>query len=422
MKKLKVILMGAGSRGKGYTDIMAGMPEKFEIVGVAEPIEERREYIKNKHGVEEKYCVDTWEKLLDMPKFADVAIIATMDRMHYEPAMRAIELGYDILLEKPVAPTRKECIEIAKAAEEKGVKIMVCHVLRYTTYYRALKNIIKSGMLGDIMSIEHTEGVGNTHQSHSFVRGNWSNEQESSFMLLQKCCHDMDILQWMLEKKPLKVQSFGVRSHFRKENAPEGAPDYCVQGCPHKDECYYNAVKLYYDDKNNSWFRGACTHMANPTDEDVMKAITETQYGKCVYKCNNNVVDHQSVNLMFEDGVLISFNMSAFNRGGRRSVIMGTKGELRTEMDSNTAKFYNFATRKTEDVDLNSITSDGTLVGGHGGGDTGIIVDLYKYVTGEISKEELSEIGISVKNHMIAFAAEEARLGNKVVDIDYDVI
>ena len=422
MKKLKVILMGAGSRGKGYTDIMAGMPEKFEIVGVAEPIEERREYIKNKHGVEEKYCVDTWGKLLDMPKFADVAIIATMDRMHYGPAMRAIELGYDILLEKPVAPTREECIEIAKAADEKGVKIMVCHVLRYTTYYRALKNIIKSGMLGDVMSIEHTEGVGNTHQSHSFVRGNWSNEQESSFMLLQKCCHDMDILQWMLEKKPLKVQSFGARSHFTSENAPEGAPDYCVQGCPHKDECYYNAVKLYYDDKNNAWFRGACTHMANPTDEDVMKAITETQYGKCVYKCNNNVVDHQAVNLMFEDGVLISFNMSAFNRGGRRSVIMGTKGELRTEMDSNTAQFYNFATRKTEEIDLNSITSDGTLVGGHGGGDTGIIIDLYKYITGEISKEELSEIGISVKNHMIAFAAEEARLENKVVDVKYDVL
>jgi len=417
MKKIKVILIGAGSRGVAYTDLMAECSGRYEIVAVAEPIEERREYIKNKHGVPENMCFTTWEPILEMEKFADVVLVCTMDRDHKAPALCAIEKGYDLLLEKPAAPTPEDCAEIRRAAKEKGVKVLVCHVLRYTPFFGKLKEIIDSGKIGKVLCIEHDECVGNIHQSHSFVRGNWGNSKRSSTMLLQKCCHDMDILQWLIGKKCKRVSSFGHRTFFTRENAPEGAPEYCAQGCPHADTCFYNAVKLYYDDKPNAWFRGAATGMHSPTDEDVWKAINETQYGKCVFKCDNDVVDHQVVNLEFDDDVLVSFNMNAFNEGGRHIRIMGTKGEVHGDAGEKTVDLYSFATRKHEIIDTEATTAGDTIVSGHGGGDSGIVDALYKYLVGETGEEGLSEIGISVDNHMIAFAAEESRLTGKVIEM-----
>jgi len=420
MKRLKVIVIGAGSRGKGYTDIMSGSPEKFQVVGVAEPVESRREYIKEKHGVEEKYCFDTWEKILDIPKFADVAIIATMDRMHLEPAIKALELGYDLLLEKPATPTAEECGIILKKAKECGRKIIVCHVLRYTKFFGRLKELIQNGTLGEVMSIQHIEAVGNVHQSHSFVRGNWGNSERSSFMLLQKCCHDLDILQWLLEKDCKKIHSFGNRTYFKSENAPEGSPERCHEGCPVGDTCPYNAVKLYYDDKGNDWFRGAASGEYNPTDEQVMEALKNTQYGKCVFKCDNDVVDHQVVNMEMEDGTTIAMTMTAFTKGGRETRVMGTKGELVAVMDAENGKqfrLYDFETRETKYLDSQITTLGDSITSGHGGGDEGIIESLYGYLTGELAAEKVSEIGISCKNHMLAFAAEESRLTGKVVDI-----
>ncbi len=422
-KICKVIVIGAGSRGQGYTNIMADAPELFKVVGVAEPLDDRREYIKEKHGVAEENCFDTWEKILDVPKFADVAIISTMDRMHTEPALKALELGYDLLLEKPVAPTPEECALIVEKAKECGRKILVCHVLRYTPFFKTLKKLIKDGVIGDIVNIEHIEGVGHHHQSHSFVRGNWGNADKSSFMLLQKCCHDLDILQWLLDKECKRVQSFGSTMHFKRENAPEGSPEYCIEGCPVGEKCYYNAMKLYYDAKHNHWFRGAATLMppGKDTDGEVLKALRTTQYGKCVYKCDNNVVDHQTVNMEFEGGTLISLTMSAFAGGGRRIRVMGTKGDLVANMHkpANEAfQFYSFDTGKVDYLDIDYSAVGDSITGGHGGGDAGIINDLYKYVMEDYNSEDLSEINVSAKNHMIVFAAEESRLNGTVVDVD----
>ena len=313
MDKIKIIVVGAGGRGKDYTDIMARFPEKFQVVGVAEPIESRREYMRTKHNIPAENCFDTWEKILEKPKFADAAIISTMDRMHFAPAMEAIRKGYNLLLEKPAAPTAEECLAIESEAKKYGVRILVCHVLRYSPFYVTLKSLIDKGEIGRVMSIQHAEGVGNVHQSHSFVRGNWGNAEKSSPMLLQKSCHDMDILQWLVGKECKRVSSFGSLTYFIKENAPEGSPDYCIEGCPMAAECPYNAVKLYYDDKDNDWFRNAATGIVSPTDDEVAHALRTTQYGKCVFKCDNNVVDHQVVNLEFEDGTVVDFNMSAFN-------------------------------------------------------------------------------------------------------------
>lgn len=420
MKILKVIVIGAGNRGMGYTDIMASSPEKFKVVGVAEPIEDRREYIKKKHGVEEKYCFDTWEKILSVPKFADVAIISTMDRMHLEPAVKAMELGYDLLLEKPAAPTAEECGILLKKARQTGRKIMVCHVLRYTKFFLQLKKLIEDDILGEVISVQHIEAVGNTHQSHSFVRGNWSNSEESSFMLLQKCCHDLDILQWLLQKDCQKIQSFGNRTYFRSENAPKGAPDRCHEGCPVGDTCPYNAVKLYYDDKRNEWFRGAVAKKPHPDDDEIMEALKTTQYGKCVFKCDNDVVDHQTVNMEMEDGTTVSMTMTAFTKGGRETRIMGTKGELRAVMSAENGKqfeFFDFGSRKLKYLDSQITTLGDSITSGHGGGDEGIIDALYDYLTDVITAEDVSEIGISCKNHMLAFAAEESRLNGRIVDM-----
>ncbi len=415
-KKLKVILIGAGQRGDTYTDIMAKLPEKYEVIAVAEPIDSRRNFIKERHKISDELCFTDWKPLLELGKIADVAIISTMDKEHYEPTMKAISLKYDILLEKPVTPVPKECLAIADYADEMGVKIIVCTVLRYTPVFRKMKDIIDSGKIGEVMSINHEECVGNVHQSHSFVRGNWGNSERSSCMLLQKSCHDMDILQWLVGKKCKKVQSFGTLSHFTEENMPKGVPEYCIEGCPVGDTCPYNAVKLYLDDKENDWFRTTCTRQANPTDEMVKEAISTTQYGKCVYRCDNNVVDHQTVNLLFEDDVTVTFTMNAFNKGRRWTHIMGTKGEIHAAMDGESpVELYEFETKEKTLFDMKGL--DGIL-GGHGGGDEGIVMDLYDYLCGTYTGNSVPTIRESSNNHLIVFAAEESRANNTVVDFD----
>lgn len=415
MKTLKIVLIGAGLRGQAYTDFMTD--DRFQIVAVAEPIEERREYIRKLHNVPKEMCFDTWERITELPKCADLAIVSTMDRMHYEPAMQLIAKKYDLLLEKPIAPTWEECVNIAKAAKDNQVKILVCHVLRYTPFFGKLKEMINQGTIGKVMSVHHSECVGNRHQSHSFVRGNWGNEEESSFMILQKSCHDMDIIQWLIGEKCVRAQSFGSLTYFVPENAPQGAPEYCIEGCPRAEECYYNAVKLYLEDEKNLWFREAAAKVKKPTNEQIEEVLRSTQYGKCVFKCNNDVVDHQVVNLEFEGGAVASFNMCAFNEGGRFIRIMGTDGELSGDMKSKTIDYYNFRTRKHEMIDTQKIENSGKVMEGHGGGDLGIVNVLYQYLTEGYEGELLSEIEISTQNHMIAFAAERSRLQKRVVEL-----
>jgi predicted dehydrogenase len=410
MKQLRVIVLGAGQRGQTYTDVMADLPEQFQVVGVAEPVQANRDYIQKKHDIPAENCVSSWEELLNRPCFADIAIIATQDKMHYAPAMKALELGYELLLEKPVAPTAKECMDIWRQAERYGRKVMVCHVLRYTSFYSKVKQLLEEGVIGDVMTIVHTEGVGNLHQSHSFVRGHWGNEEDSAPMLLAKSCHDVDLLQWLMDDRCENVQSFGSLRYFRAENAPAGAPQRCIDGCPHGENCYYNAVKLYLEDKKNLWFRGAATGLVAPTDEDVLHALQTTQYGQCVFQCNNDVVDHQVVNLEFAKGGTVSFTMSAFNKGGRKSNIMGTKGEMFLDFEADEIKIFCFDTRQFEII--NTCTG---AVSGHGGGDDGIVSALYDYLTGVKTADQVSEIGISCRNHLLVFAAEQARQQGTVV-------
>jgi predicted dehydrogenase len=416
MEKKKVIVVGCGSRGKIYSDIMKErFSSDFELVAIAEPVEDKRNYMKEKHSLSDADCFDSWEPIFEREKFADIVIIATMDRDHFAPAMAAIERGYNLLLEKPIAPTPEECRKIQRAAKEKGVFVLVCHVLRFTEFFIAIKNIIDSGRVGRIMNIQHVEGVGAVHQSHSFVRGNWGNAERSSVMILQKTCHDMDILAWLIGEKCTEIQSFGSLSYFTRENAPKDAPERCIDGCPYGDSCPYNAINIYYKDK--VWMGAVAANKFMPTDDDITNALNTTQYGKCVFKCDNDVVDHQTVNMKFGNDVYVDFAMSAFNKGGRVLKIMGTKGEINARMSDNHIEIYDFLTGETEVYDTDARLNGETILGGHGGGDTGIILALRDMCKGKISKS-VCDIAESCDNHMMSFAAEESRLTGKVIDME----
>ena len=417
MKKLSAVVVGFGGRGATYAKYAIAHPEELEIVAVADPNPIRRETAKQRHSIPDDLLFTTWEALAAQPKMADFAIVGTQDNMHYAPAMALIDKGYHLLLEKPMAPTAWECKQITEAAERKGVKVVVCHVLRFTNLWRAIKKVIDDGLVGQVMSVIAMENVGHIHQSHSFVRGNWRNTAESTCMIMAKCCHDMDILQWLLGSKCLQVQSFGTRSHFRAENRPEGAPDRCIDGCPVGDQCYYNAVKLYLEDKNNLWFRRTAAQTIDmPTDEQITEALKTGPYGRCVYNCDNDVVDHQVVNMQFEDGCTVSFTMNAFNEGGRGIRIFGTKGELVYETGAETLKLFPFETRKWETISFKGYGND--ITSGHGGGDTGIMVDTLALLRGETPSKSVCEVRTSYENHLIGFAAEKARLENRVVSLE----
>lgn len=416
--KKKLILIGGGNRGNSYTKIGKEM-EKFELVAVAEPLKIRREYLAKLHGIPEEMCFESWEPLLALGKIADAAIISTMDRDHYAPAMKAIEVGYDILLEKPAAPTLEECRDIDKAAREKGVNVLVCHVLRYNRFFRSIKGLVDSGKIGRIINIEHTECVGDMHYSHSYVRGKWHSEQESAFMLLAKSCHDIDIVQWLIGKECKRVQSFGTLSYFKRENAPIGSTERCYDGCPYIDSCAYSAKRLYVERKDlGNWLRSSVTRCHEMTDDQtVIDCLAKTDYGRCIFKCDNDVVDHQTVNMEFEDGITVTFTMSAFNLGGRRIRIMGTKGMIDANMYDHIVRVQNFDTQSTEEIDINNTVLGDSILSGHGGGDSGIMTSLYELLSGQVSADDLSNISISVKNHAIVFAAEKSRHEGRVVDM-----
>ncbi len=420
-KTFTVALIGAGLRGINYTSIMQDCPEKFKVIAVAEPDEGRRNQIKKKHHISDDMCFNSWEDMLSKPKMADITMICTQDDMHYEVALKAIELGYDIVLEKPVAPTARECADIALAAKDKNVKVLVCHVLRYTSFFKKIKTLIMDGIIGDVMSVIHVEAVGNVHQSHSYVRGNWHSEKDSTPMLLAKCCHDIDIIQWLIDKPCKRVQSFGELTYFKSENAPEGAPVRCIDGgCPIENTCPYNCKKLYYESKDNVWFRPACasgiakSHV--PTNQEIMTALKTTDYGLCVFHANNDVVDHQVVNMEFEGGTTVSLTMNAFNKGGRYIRIFGTKGELYANMSDTEISVYTFDDDKHRKVRIKDTGK--IIVEGHGDGDQGMIAEMYDYFNENYNGFCAADIDISVKNHLIGFAAEKARKAGTVESID----
>jgi predicted dehydrogenase len=420
MKKYKVIVIGAGSRGDSYARNMKLLADKFEVVGVADPIPERCENIKKMFELSEEECYSDWERILEQPRFADIAIIATMDDMHYEVALKAIDKGYHLLLEKPVAQTVEECVAIAQAAEKKGVQVLVCHVLRYTPFYKKVKELVMSGAIGDIQSLIQVEAVGNVHQSHSYVRGDWHRAEETTPMILAKCCHDLDIIQWLIDKPCEKVSSFGDLSYFIPKNAPEGAPKRCIDGgCPVEEHCPYECKQVYLGERSYDWMRRNVARGFSkefvPTDQEVLEGLKNTNFGACVYHAGNNVVDHQVVNMQFEGGATASLTMNAFNKGGRYIRIFGTRGELFANASDTEIQMFSFDDRTWKTFSVEK--TEESIAGGHGGGDYGIVVELYDYLSGNYTGYCVADIATSVKNHLIGFAAEKARHNDTVENL-----
>ena len=421
MKQLKVILIGAGGRGTNYSKTMKTMPDKYKIVGVADPVAEKRRVIREMFDIPEEMCFADWKEILALPKIADIAVIATSDNLHYEPAMKAIELGYDILLEKPVAQTVKECTDIANAAKAKGVSVLVCHVLRYSPFFKTLKSIVESGVIGDVISIDLAEAIGSVHFSHSFVRGNWHSEKEATPLILAKTCHDLDMIQWLLDKPCKKISSFGGLKHFTSANAPEGAPERCIDGnCPHAADCPYNSERLYIEGpKGLPWkdiFKKQVGTHPDFSDEELREALHRTDYGLCVYHANNDMADHQVVDMEFADGLTAHLTVNAFNAGGRHIRLYGTKGEIYSFASAKAIRVFTFKDWKACEYPVEE--TEESIVGGHGGGDYGIVHDMYDYLTGTYTGNSVAEIGVSVANHLIGFASEEARHNDTIVFLD----
>ena len=414
-KILTVAIAGCGSRGQDtYSKILLKMPEKVRIVAAADIDPEKLAGMRALCGITQEQCYDSAEEMLQHPRLADLMLICTPDNCHYPHAKAALEKGYDLLLEKPIAPFAAQCTELAEIAQERGRNVAVCHVLRYTPFYQKIKQIIDSGLLGKVVTVQGVERVAYWHQAHSFVRGNWHNEAASAPMILAKCCHDMDILLWLTGKKCKRVSSFGNLYHFRADQAPEGAAERCLD-CP-VENCPYNAVKFYLDRLERSgddWPQNVVAF--EPTKEKILAALREGDYGRCVYHCDNDVVDHQIVNMEMEDGSTASYTMTAFTAtGGRTLRVMGTHGELYADMEANTIRLMPYG-QAEELIDVRTLAKD---FSGHGGGDARLVAEYIDFLQGAPMSATLTSLSRSVESHLVALAAEDSRKrGGAVVEM-----
>ncbi|BFH11906.1 Gfo/Idh/MocA family oxidoreductase [Paenibacillus melissococcoides] len=406
MKTVTAVLLGAGSRGCYiYGPYAEKHPDELKIVAVAEPNEERRQRIAEIHGIAPEYVYHSWEQAFEKGRIADVMIISTLDRLHYVQAMKALELGYHILLEKPMSPVAEECIRIEQAALAHRRVLTVSHVLRYSPFWSGIKRCIEAGEVGTIATIQHSEYVGYRHMTHSYVRGNWRNSDESSPMVLAKSCHDLDIISWLMDEPCVSVSSYGSLLHFREEHAPAGSAARCTDGCQVERSCPFSALKLYNQPPEHPWARYITSDLS---PEGIMTALKEGPFGRCVYRCDNNVADHQIVNMEFANGANANFTLSAFAEQEIRSVrIMGTKGEIIGNMEDGTYTLKRFATG--ERVEFHC----GVSGEGHGGGDERMVADFLHLVREhqeEAAASALTSATASLQSHLIAFAAEEFRL------------
>lgn len=410
---VKVAILGLGSRGATtYGDYLITLND-VKISAICDIDKDKLNFYQNKYHVEKKDCFLNSEDFFKAGKLADILIIATMDQDHYSQAMKALDLKYHLLLEKPIALNLKQCLDIENKALKNNLYVVVCHVLRYSLFYKKIKEIVNSKILGNIININTTENVGYWHQAHSFVRGNWNNSNKTSPMILQKCCHDFDILNWIIDKKPLNVSSFGSLSLFKKENAPKDSSNYCYD-CKIQNNCPYNAVKYYVDsiknDKDLGWPYDVV--VLNPTKDKVLAAIKNGPYGRCVYKCDNNVVDHQIVNIQYEDNITVTHTMCAFSKDCYRDIkIFATRGDLIANTLNNTIIYHTFVDNKEFVIDVSKLTND---LSGHMGGDKLMINEFLKLINKETSQLD-SSIEKSVLSHVIAFAAEKSRINKGVV-------
>jgi predicted dehydrogenase len=410
MNKKKVLIVGGGARGATHARNLQRWSDRVEVIGVAEPREAWAAPIAELWGIAEENIFSDWQQPLARGRIADAVVIATPDHLHVAPAIAYADQGYHILLEKPLGTTAEDCRRVADAVDRNNVMLAICHVLRYAPYTQKLKEILDNGCIGRPISVQHMEPVGYWHYAHSFVRGNWANESRSSFMLLSKSCHDLDWLAYVMDSVPRRVSSFGSLAHFRRENAPPDATDCCLD-CPAEPDCPFSAQRIYLSmlaAGNRSWPLDVLT--TDVTEQGILKALREGPYGQCVYYCDNDVVDHQVVNIEFEGGQTGVFTMTAFTPPNqqRRTRVFGTRGEA--FCNGERIEVFDFLTEKTQVHPLDPL-------GEHAGGDEAMMEALVRALTENDPQYLLTGAKESLATHLAVFAAEQSRHEGRMVEV-----
>ncbi|MFB6713787.1 MULTISPECIES: Gfo/Idh/MocA family protein [unclassified Streptomyces] len=407
-RPVRVALVGAGNRGLTYAAWIKAHPERARLVAVADP----RPAARAAAGAELEF--DDWRPLVEGDAIADAVIVATQDRNHVEPVLALARAGYAILAEKPLAPSEAETRTLIEGVEKAGVLFAVCHVLRYTPYTDLVKEVVGSGVLGELVSVEHLEPVGWWHYAHSYVRGHWRSERASSPMLLAKSCHDLDWISYVTGERIEQVASFGGLKHFRPENAPAGAAERCLD-CAVEDGCPYSALKLYVPTLREHGSVWPVTHVTDSTDEtELLTALREGPYGLCAYRVDNDVVDHQVLAMQLSGGMTATFTMVAFTeQTDRQTRIFGSHGWLRG--DGKRVTVHDF---RTDEVTVHEVdTSGSNAAEGHGGGDTALVdAFVHAVATGDPAAVR-SGTKATLGSHLAAFAAERARLTGSVQSV-----
>ncbi len=453
---LTAILIGAGQRGAlDYAPYALCHPDEIQFIAVAEPIPERRERFARQHHLPAENVYASWEPLLARPKMADAALVCTQDQQHTAPALAALQAGYHVLLEKPMATRQEECIQLVETAEQTGRQLHICHVMRYTRHAQTIHQVIQSGALGEIINVDQRENVAYWHMAHSYVRGNWANASQSSPMILAKCCHDFDILLWWLGRRCERLSSVGGLRHFRPENAPDGAPERCLDGCPAAQTCPYYAPYIYLDlvplwrsfaetaagfprwamqanlrspglirslsslvpllrqvSDYRGWPRSVVA--VDPTPENVLDALKHGPYGRCVYRCGNDVVDHQSVLMQFEGPLSVTLTMHGHSHIEYRTTrIEGTRGRLMAELGLGGAWVE---VREHRSGKRERFNTSAHLGEGHGGGDNELMA-AFVHSLRSGGGQALTLGRQSLQSHLLAFSAEQARLSGAVLEV-----
>lgn len=419
---ISVVIVGMGGRASIYSAVALTNPELLKVVGVVDINPERVRQAQLMFDLPQEHCFSSVEELVAIPRIADAAINCTMDRLHVETSLPLLRHGYDLLLEKPYALNDEEGQRIISCAREHERKVMVCHVLRYTPFYRALRRVIALGTIGDVIHIHMTNQVGYQHESVSFVRGKYAREEIcGSGMLLSKCSHDLDIMSWLMgDNVPATISSVGSVIQFKEEKAPEGAGTHCLNNCPLERDCPYSARRLYIEHPmrwaNNVWHD---TH-SNPTTDEEKEAILRqpgNPFSRCVYRCDINIVDHQSVLIHFRDGAIGTFSMNGGASTPRRMMhITGTKGEIYGDFER--ARFHvrqivpeapGGYTERTLDI------SDFQQGDAHGGGDRSIVLDFVALLRGDRTSPGCPTLEDCIVGHRMVFLAEKSRLAGGAV-------
>jgi predicted dehydrogenase len=451
---VRLAIVGAGNRGRfAYGAWCRHRPDLAQVVAIAEPDPIRRDAMADEHGVSPARAHAGWQALLGDLADVDGVVIATLDHEHIAPAAAFLDAGADIVLEKPIAPDREGIEEVRAAARRSEGTVTIAHVLRYTPMFGTLKRLLDEDAIGELRGIDHAEHVGLRLFTHAYVRGNWRREDTSSPVILSKSCHDLDLIRWWADAPWTAASSWGELTYFNEAHAPEGAPTHCLHGCPVEDTCPFHAGRRYIDNTPDPEGYPTNVITSDPSLESRLAALRDGPYGRCVFRSDNDVPDHQTAMFRFANGVQASFTLTAFAaKGARHTRLFGTRGDITGDPLNGTITIRRYqpaphverpsgadggprvmrsddadaAARSFVNTEIVEARPEPDAFPGHGGGDDGL---MQAFVTRLQARRDpaprpdrltsaLTSLDASLESHEMAFAAERSRHSGRIVGPD----